>query len=79
MTIFTCGPQCVDGTENHKWDGPVVKLQNGGSSSCSRCGMLAIDHSLWMDDGLDEAIRNRAKGADTESPKAQDSQASQDR
>lgn len=47
---FTCGPQCIDGTENHKWDGPTVRLDHGGSSSCSRCGMLAIDYSLWISD-----------------------------
>jgi hypothetical protein len=50
--IFTCGPQCVDGTENHKWDGPMIVLENGGgSASCSRCGKLAIDVWMWMDDG----------------------------
>lgn len=46
VTIHVCGPQCVDGGE-HKWDGPVVRLENGGSSSCSKCGKLAIDVSLW--------------------------------
>lgn len=46
ITAITCGPQCKGGGE-HQWDGPVVKLENGGSSSCSKCGALAIDVSLW--------------------------------
>ncbi len=46
ITAITCGPQCVDGKE-HIWDGPEVKLENGGSSSCSKCGKLAIDVSMW--------------------------------
>ena len=47
VTVFTCGPQCSDGTENHQWDGPTVQLENGGTASCSKCGKLAIDVSLW--------------------------------
>lgn len=47
ITTFTCGPKCKPG-EEHSWDGPVVKLENGGSSSCSKCGMLAIDAAMWF-------------------------------
>jgi hypothetical protein len=64
ITAITCGPQCADGTEEHQWDGPTVVIDHGGSVSCSKCGRLAIDVSLWMDDGL--AYKpNRAKGVDT--------------
>ena len=30
----------------HKWDGKWVEFENGGSASCSRCGCLAIAHSM---------------------------------
>ena len=46
LTAFVCGPQCKDG-KPHQWDGPTVKLDNGGSASCSKCGMLAIDEAMW--------------------------------
>jgi hypothetical protein len=46
-TRSVCGPQCVDGTEDHDWTGPVVKLDNGASSSCSKCGQLSISVSMW--------------------------------
>lgn len=46
LTAFTCGPQCID-DKGHIWDGPIVKLWGGGSVSCSKCGKLAIDVSLW--------------------------------
>ena len=55
-TVFTCGPQCVDGKEEHSWDGPTVKLENGGTASCSKCGKLAIEVSLWMDDRLSPSL-----------------------
>lgn len=55
-TTFVCGPQCVDGKEEHQWDGPTVKLENGGTASCSKCGKLAIDVSLWMGDGLEPTL-----------------------
>lgn len=47
LTMHVCGPRCADGTTNHQWDGPPVKLENGGTASCSKCGALAIDVSLW--------------------------------
>ena len=46
FTVFNCGPQCKDGGE-HEWDGPLVELERGASVSCSKCGRLAIDVSLW--------------------------------
>jgi hypothetical protein len=46
-TTFTCGPQCIDGKEEHQWDGPIVEFDNGSTASCSKCGELAIDVSLW--------------------------------
>lgn len=72
-TIFACGPQCIDGKDEHSWDGPTVKLDNGGTASCSKCGKLAIDISLWMDDGLDEALKTaiNARAAGAESQKEQ--------
>lgn len=33
----------------HKWDGPVVVLQDGESVTCSNCGMLAIDDRVVGD------------------------------
>lgn len=52
--VYTCGPQCIDGTEDHKWDGPEVILDGGRGASvtCSKCGKLSIDVCLWWDDGL---------------------------
>ena len=52
ITVFTCGPQCVDGTENHIWDGLTAKIDNGESATCSRCGKAMIDVCMWWDDGL---------------------------
>lgn len=48
ITAITCGPQCADGKEEHQWDGPVVELERGASVSCSKCGKLAIEVSMWM-------------------------------
>jgi hypothetical protein len=64
-TTFACGPQCVDGTEEHKWDGPTIKLDNGASVSCSRCGRAMIDVCLWWDDGLSPPLSG-AGDADTQ-------------
>jgi hypothetical protein len=47
ITRYACGPQCIDGTDTHDWTGPVVTLENGASSSCAKCGQLAIDVSMW--------------------------------
>lgn len=48
FTRFVCGPQCSDGTDNHDWSGPVRVLERGGTSTCAKCGMAAIDYSMWF-------------------------------
>lgn len=57
VVAFTCGPsrpgckcRCPEGDCGHKWDGPTVELDEGlvVTSSCSKCGMTAIDHDLWV-------------------------------
>jgi len=55
ITIHTCGPsrkeckcQCPDGPCEHKWDGETVSYGRAYTSTCSKCGMLAIEHSLWV-------------------------------
>lgn len=30
----------------HRWNGPVVKIDHGESNSCSKCGMTAYEHDL---------------------------------
>ena len=56
-TIHVCGPsrprckcRCPDGPCEHVWDGPWWESEDGteGSATCSRCGMLASDHDLWV-------------------------------
>jgi hypothetical protein len=56
-TIFVCGPsnprckcQCPDGPCEHVWDGEEVEFDNGQcvSVTCSRCGMSAFSHSMWV-------------------------------
>lgn len=64
IDIFICGPQtaqckcnCPNGCE-HQWDGETVQLMGTGrsgkeyvageSASCSRCGMVAMEHDLWV-------------------------------
>jgi hypothetical protein len=49
ITSHVCGPQCNDGTENHIWDGPEVRIGNGATASCSKCGALCIDVCMWFD------------------------------
>jgi hypothetical protein len=48
LTRQVCGPQCSDGTENHDWSGPVQRFGNGGTVTCAKCGMAAIDYSMWF-------------------------------
>ena len=54
---YTCGRKCglpiMECMEvhyikdcEHQWDGLVVEFEGGGSVSCSKCGMLAIDHGI---------------------------------
>jgi hypothetical protein len=58
--VFMCGPssahcvcQCPDGECEHKWDGPerTYTFPGGATLStvtCSRCGMDASEHDLWV-------------------------------
>lgn len=56
ITAHICGPstdkcrcQCPDGPCEHKWDGPTVKWgDNCYTSTCSRCQMPAVEHSMWV-------------------------------
>lgn len=60
VTTFICGPQnatckcnCPESCE-HKWDGPGVNFEwgengaTGNSVTCSRCGMTAFGHDIWV-------------------------------
>lgn len=52
ITLITDGPTPRPSCE-HKWDGePFQDKDERGhvrmeSSSCSRCGMLSVDHDMW--------------------------------
>jgi len=57
VTIFACGPstdkcrcECPNGPCEHKWDGPKLAISDnrGVSVTCSRCGMDAWAHDLWI-------------------------------
>ena len=54
ITGFVCGPsnstctcRCPESCD-HVWDGPVLMRQNGGTSTCSRCGAPADIHDRWV-------------------------------
>jgi hypothetical protein len=47
----TCRCRCGEeprGPCEHKWDGPDVDMDGGWSRSCSRCGMTAMSHDMWL-------------------------------
>ena len=61
VTVFSCGPssetckcECATGGPcEHQWDGPWEEIQGengvtGGTATCSKCGLRAIDHDLWV-------------------------------
>lgn len=59
VTVFACGPgnkkckcECPDGPCEHKWDGWIEFEEDNGCAGatavCSRCGMDAMTHSLWV-------------------------------
>jgi hypothetical protein len=61
IQIISCGPSTAEctcecargGPCTHQWDGEGVDVlyEDGGgmsSVSCSKCGMLAISHSMWV-------------------------------
>lgn len=59
LTVHVCGPSrptckcnCPESCE-HVRDGPWQELDfdgggGGGTVTCSRCGMTAMSHSLWV-------------------------------
>jgi len=56
IQVFQCGPsskkckcRCLEeNTCEHKWDGPMVPIDNGETAVCSRCGDWAINHDMWL-------------------------------
>lgn len=65
MTVFKCGPQtktchCTCGQEGervceHEFDETTYLRDEsgrivGGTRVCSRCGLTAMEHSIWTDD-----------------------------
>jgi hypothetical protein len=61
VSVYSCGPsssQCkcecaTGGACEHVWDGEGVEVEyeNGGgwsSVDCSKCGMTAMSHSMWL-------------------------------
>lgn len=58
--VFGCGPstakcvcKCPDGPCEHKWDGEGVEGPTSGggyfsATTCSRCGMDSMTHSMWV-------------------------------
>jgi hypothetical protein len=50
VTVQVCGPRwCEKVVQEHVWDGPVAELPgNAESVTCSRCGLAAMLHDLWM-------------------------------
>jgi hypothetical protein len=60
VVVFSCGPatakcscSCVDGGPcEHQWDGPTQAILDENTdtvtATCSRCGMAAIDHDMWV-------------------------------
>lgn len=45
----TCKCRCPDGLCEHVWDGPSHEFEDGcgWEVTCSRCGMGAMQHSMW--------------------------------
>lgn len=58
VTVHLCGPatatcscSCASGGPcEHQWDGATQTSEDGliGTVTCSRCGMAAIDHDMWV-------------------------------
>lgn len=56
ITGFVCSASrekcecCCPKSCGHKWDGPCETSEDGRASwvTCSRCGMAALDHDLWV-------------------------------
>jgi hypothetical protein len=53
-----CTCNCPGGPCEHQWDGPwqdLIDLDgegneyvSGSSATCSKCGMLCLEHDLWV-------------------------------
>ncbi len=43
-----CNCNCPDGKCGHKWDGPWRELPDGGTATCSICGMGCDAHDMWV-------------------------------
>lgn len=41
ITLALCGTKC-----NHEWNGPPMKIEHGEQSTCSKCGIGALDADL---------------------------------
>lgn len=56
ITISMCGPskgkckcECSTGGPcDHDWDGPEETTEHSSSATCSKCGMSAMSHSMWV-------------------------------
>lgn len=56
LTLIACGPstgtckcECATGGPcEHVWDGPEKTDGNLSTATCSRCGMPAIEHDMWV-------------------------------
>lgn len=56
LTMIACGPsnskckcECATGGScEHKWDGPEKTDGNLSTATCSRCGLSAMEHDLWV-------------------------------
>jgi hypothetical protein len=46
MPICKC--QCPEGPCEHRWDGPIEEQGSVTTVTCSRCGMSAFSHSMWV-------------------------------
>lgn len=46
LPILECMEQHYKRDCGHVWDGPWAERDWGGSVTCSRCGMLAIQHDM---------------------------------
>ena len=73
ITYHSCGPstesckcECADGGDcEHKWDGKELKMSGVYTTTCSRCGMPAIDHSLWVGIWLSQTTTNTNRATPT--------------
>jgi hypothetical protein len=56
LTISSCGPsrdrclcECSSGGQcDHDWGGPEERTETSSSATCSKCGISAMAHSMWV-------------------------------